>query len=240
MTAAVEFELREIPQGSFSMGSDEGQADEQPIHRVWVDAFSMARFPVTTEVYLRFVKSTGHRLPAGWEQPRFRNPDQPVVGVSWFDATGFCAWVARTTGQPYRLPTEAEREKAALGGNTSRYPWGDRLPSWAERDEPLDGPSLVGSDAPNGYDLHNMGDLVHEWCSDWYAANYYGNAPERNPEGPPSGHRRSSRGGSWRHSIPVTRCAARSSIPPDKTYTDYGFRVVLAQSIPEHQHPGAG
>ncbi len=240
MTAAVEFELREIPQGSFSMGSDEGQADEQPIHRVWVDAFSMARFPVTTEVDLRCVTSTGHRLPAGWEQPRFRNPEQPVVGVSWFDATGFCAWLARTTGQPYRLPTEAEREKAALGGNTSRYPWGDRLPSWAERDEPLDGPGLVGSDAPNGYDLHNMGDLVHEWCSDWYAADYYGNFPERNPEGPPSGHRRSSRGGSWRHSIPVTRCAARSSIPPDKTYTDYGFRVVLAQSIPEHQHPGAG
>ena len=142
MTTAIEVELREIPEGLFSMGSEEGQG-EQPIHRVWVDAFSMARFPVTNEEFLCFVETTGHRLPAGWEQPRFRHPEQPVVGVSWFDAIAYCAFFARTTGLRYRLPTEAEREKAARGGNTSRYPWGADLPSWAERVAPPDGPDLV-------------------------------------------------------------------------------------------------
>ncbi|MDP6505949.1 MAG: SUMF1/EgtB/PvdO family nonheme iron enzyme, partial [Planctomycetota bacterium] len=72
-----------------------------------------------------------------------------------------------------------------------------------------------------------MGDLVHEWCSDWYSADYYENSQAKNPAGPASGKRRASRGGSWRHGIKVTRCAARSHIPPDRTFTDYGFRVSL-------------
>ena len=89
----------------------------------------------------------------------------------------------------------------------------------------FDKPGVVGQDNANGYGLHNMGDLVHEWCSDWYARDYYADSPTRNPAGPPTGHRRASRGGSWRHRVPVTRCSARSSIPPDREYTDYGFRV---------------
>ena len=79
--------------------------------------------------------------------------------------------------------------------------------------------------APNPYGLYNLGDNVHEWCADWYDAAYYSVSPERNPQGPPSGSRRSSRGGSWRHHIKVTRTAARSSIPPEFKYADYGFRV---------------
>ena len=73
-----------------------------------------------------------------------------------------------------------------------------------------------------------MGDLVHEWCRDWYASDYYAQSPTRNPFGPASGTRRSSRGGSWRHRVPVTPCAARSSVPPDRAYADYGFRVAVA------------
>ncbi len=70
-----------------------------------------------------------------------------------------------------------------------------------------------------------MCDNVHEWCSDWYAPDYYAVSPERNPRGPETGERRASRGGSWRHHIKMSRCAARSSIPPEFQYADYGFRV---------------
>ena len=68
----------------------------------------------------------------------------------------------------------------------------------------------------------------HVWCRDWYAADYYRWSPAANPQGPMTGVRRSSRGGSWRHQLKVTRCAARSSLPPDRTFTDYGFRVALS------------
>ncbi|MGC2550771.1 MAG: SUMF1/EgtB/PvdO family nonheme iron enzyme, partial [Candidatus Sulfotelmatobacter sp.] len=75
----------------------------------------------------------------------------------------------------------------------------------------------------------NICDNVHEWCSDWYDPNYYATSPDRNPRGPDprsgTGQRKSSRGGSWRHHVKVSRCSARSSIPPDFQYADYGFRI---------------
>ncbi len=87
------------------------------------------------------------------------------------------------------------------------------------------GPEPVGRYAPNAFGLYDICENVHEWCSDWYQADYYATSAERNPRGPETGERRASRGGSWRHHIKVTRCAARSSIPPAFQYADYGFRV---------------
>jgi formylglycine-generating enzyme required for sulfatase activity len=89
-------------------------------------------------------------------------------------------------------------------------------------------PDLVGQDPPNGYGLHNMGDLVHVWCGDWYAADYYRVSAPCDPQGPATGVRRASRGGAWRHRVKVTRCAARSSLPPNRVFTDYGFRVACS------------
>ena len=80
---------------------------------------------------------------------------------------------------------------------------------------------------PNGFGLYNMSEGVHEWCSDYFDYHYYRYAPEKNPQGPASGQRRASRGGSWRHRIKFSRCAARSSLPPDFKYADYGFRIAL-------------
>lgn len=214
------------------MGSEEGQENEQPVHQVWVSAFAMAKFPVTNREYAHFVQGTGHRAPKSWHDPRLNDPEQPVVAVSWFDAVAYCTWLRQVCQKPYRLPTEAEWEKAARGGVAGqRFPWGNDLPQWMQaygRGEAVEQPDCVGQDSPNGYGIHHMGDLVHVWCSDWYATDYYRISPPRDPQGPPTGVRRASRGGSWRHRIKVTRCAARSSLPPDRTFTDYGFRVVLS------------
>ena len=89
----------------------------------------------------------------------------------------------------------------------------------------LRGPEPVGQSPANPYGLHEMCENVHEWCGDWYDAAYYASSPDHNPPGPPSGSRRASRGGSWRHHIKIARCSARSSIPPAFQYADYGFRV---------------
>jgi formylglycine-generating enzyme required for sulfatase activity len=161
--------------------------------------------------------------------PGFLQPLKPVVAVSWFDAVAYCAWLSEVTGRCCRLPTEAEREKAALGGvNGITFPWGRDAGSPGPRQS---SPQTVARDRPNGFGLYHMGDLVHEWCSDWYSADYYRHSDSRNPSGPGTGTRRCSRGGSWRHRVPVTRCAARSAIPPDQTYTDYGFRVAVGTRV---------
>jgi formylglycine-generating enzyme required for sulfatase activity len=226
----TEPEFVHVPEGYFLMGSADGQDDEQPSHQVWVSAFAIGTYPVTNREYACFLHATGWSVPQGWHEPRLNHAAQPVVAVSWFDAVAYCHWLSDVCGQAYRLPTEAEWEKAARGGvERTRYPWGDEPAQWMDphgRGEVIERPDDVGQDPPNGYGLHNMGDLVHVWCSDWYAADYYHRSPSHDPQGPAAGKRRASRGGSWRHRIKVTRCAARSSLPPDRTFTDYGFRVV--------------
>jgi len=210
------------------MGSDSGQDNEKPVHRVWIDVFQLATMQVTHAEYSRFLSDTASLPPPFWTDPNFNHPEQPVVGVSWHDAVRYCDWLTARAGRRFRLPTEAEWERAARGGRENAlYPWGDtppeKLPSYAGRWKT--GPEPVGQAEPNAYGLYNMCDNVHEWCSDWFDANYYAVSPERNPRGPESGTRRASRGGSWRHHIKMSRCAVRSSIPPEFQYADYGFRV---------------
>jgi formylglycine-generating enzyme len=217
-----------IPAGCFFMGSEVGQDNERPVHRVWVDAFHLAAYQVTNIEYARFLSATAKLPPPFWDDRRFNHRKQPVVGVSWFEAQEYCDWLTASTERSYRLPTEAEWERAARGGvEGGLFPWGDAspesLPNYATRWET--GPEPVGLSTPNGFGLFDICANVHEWCSDWYDANYYGVSPQRNPRGPETGQRRASRGGSWRHQIKVTRCAGRSSIPPQFQYADYGFRV---------------
>jgi formylglycine-generating enzyme required for sulfatase activity len=222
-----------IPEGWFRMGCESGRDDEKPVHRVWTDAFEMAARQVTNREYGVFLRETARRPPKHWAQAPFDHPDQPVVAVSWFDAVAYCEWLSRATSQTYRLPTEAEWERAALGGSDPPvlYPWGDAPPGghpeylrrWGGT---VNAPLPVGSASPNAYGLFDIGENVHEWCSDWYDPVFYAQSPECNPAGPVRGVRRASRGGSWRHHIKASRCAARSSIPPEFEYADYGFRVV--------------
>jgi sulfatase modifying factor 1 len=221
-----------IPAGEFLMGSDAGQDDERPPHRVFVNAFEVGATQVRNRDYSRFLIATGHPPKPYGEDPNFNDPEQPVVAVSWFDAIAFCEWLSETSKHRYRLPTEAEWERAARGGcEACLYPWGDEPPSqYAEYQRrwgaTVTGPLPVGGGTPNRFGLYDGCENVHEWCSDWYDPNYYSDSPLKNPQGPGDGTRRASKGGAWRQQIKVTRCSARSSIPPAFRYADYGFRVV--------------
>ena len=220
-----------IPEGFFLMGSGNEYENEMPRHRVWVDGFGLGRFPVTNREYRTFVEETQTPAPPFWSDAMFSDPEHPVVGVSWDDATAYCKWLGERTAKQFRLPSEAEWERAARGNLPSAlYPWGDQ-PPWERPfpgcDPKTGGPQKVGANPPNDFGLYDMSEGVHEWCSDYYDANYYHYAPERNPQGPSFGQRRVSRGGSWRHRIKFSRCAARSSLPPSFKYADYGFRVSL-------------
>ena len=243
MTAVRQIETVLIPAGAFTMGDDNGRPDERPAHLVTLSAFRLAVLPVTNEDYAVFLAAASHEPPRFWDDPAFNGPRQPVVGVSWFDAVAYCDWLSRVRGQSFRLPTEAEWEKAALGGvDGAKYPWGDEPfgPTPARRGDGgggrfrQDATWEVGAAPPNGYGLIDIGFNVHEWCSDWYDPAYYAVSPEHDPPGPPAGAapgrlpaRRASRGGAWRHAVKVSRCAARSSIPPEYRYNDYGFRLAM-------------
>ncbi|MGA2345849.1 MAG: SUMF1/EgtB/PvdO family nonheme iron enzyme [Candidatus Sulfotelmatobacter sp.] len=224
-----------IPAASFLMGSNSRQDCERPIHNVSIDAFRMAATQVTNAEYTRFLSATGAAPPPFWQDPNFDRPQQPVAGISWHEGARYCEWLAAQTARAYRLPTEAEWEFAARGGlEQKQFPWGDdppqSLPDYAKRWQT--GPEPVARYAPNAFGLYDICDNVHEWCSDWYDPNYYATAPDHNPRGPEQSPmkppRKSSRGGSWRHHIKAARCSARSSIPPEFQYADYGFRVACS------------
>src|SRR6202049_494387 len=225
---SLEPDLVRIPEGWFWMGSDSGQDNERPVHRLWVDAFFLAAHQVRNSDYSLFLRAPETPVPPFLQDPNFDHPEQPVVGVSWYEAASYCDWLSRDSGRRFRLPTEAEWERAARGGVESQlYPWGDAPPQSLSDYEKRwkKGPEPVAQYAPNAFGLYDICENVHEWCSDWYQADYYAASPERNPRGPEQGNRRASRGGSWRHHIKASRCAARSSIPAEFHYADYGFRV---------------
>jgi formylglycine-generating enzyme len=234
-TASVEFlepPLTSIPEGWFLMGSEARQDCERPVHEVWVDTFLLAATQVTNAEYDLFLRATGLRATPFRQDSNFSHPRQPVTGVSWYESVRYCEWLSSQTGRHYRLPAEAEWERAARAGlEQKQFPWGEgpppSLPNYATRWQ--NGPEPVARYAPNAFGIYDICDNVHEWCSDWYDPGYYADSPKRNPRGPEQSPmnppRRASRGGSWRHYIKVARCSARSSIPPEFQYADYGFRI---------------
>jgi formylglycine-generating enzyme required for sulfatase activity len=176
--------------------------------------FLLGRTPVTNREYAAFLETGRAPAPPWWTDPAFSGPRQPVVGVTWDEAMRYCAWLSGLDGGTWRLPEEAEWEFAACGGLVApRTSWGDDLPDGEVPEGSLAGPWEVGLGTPNGYGLFDMGTIVHEWCLDWDAA-------PRDPR------RRASRGGSWRHRVRWSPPTARSTLPPDFRYSDYGFRVL--------------
>lgn len=221
-------ELVLVPEGAFWMGSEEGWVDESPVHEVWLDAYHLGMGPVTNRQYLEFVLATGQHYPCSYGDD-FDGPDRPVVGVSWHDAAAFCRWLSSETSAWWRLPTEAEWEKAARGQDGREYPWGDEQPDSrrCNFDERVGHTTEVGS-YPGGvspFGGHDMAGNVWEWCADWYGEDCYSRSPEHNPQGPSSGDTRVFRGGSWYNNAYYCRSAARYYRPPTYRYRYIGFRV---------------
>ncbi len=176
--------------------------------------FRLGRTPVTNAEYAPFVEAGRAKVPPWWRDPDYDAPELPVVGVTWFEASDYTAWLSELTRGRWRLPAEAEWERAARGGlEGAATAWGDALPEGEVPEGPLAGPWPVGRGTPNGYGFFDMGTIVHEWCLDWYDTE--------------SSTRRASRGGSWRHHVRWSPPSARSSLPPSFRYADYGFRVLL-------------
>lgn len=221
-----------VPEGYFQMGSDgEGFEDEKPSHLVYTAGFFIDKYEVSNAQYEEFVKAIGHPRPRYWDDERFNKPDHPVVGVSWLDAVAYATWKNR------RLPTEAEWEKTARGGDARIFPWGGKFDKGvffffanvfgADDGFSYTAPVNYHQGGASPYGALNMAGNVWEWCVDWYDKDYYRFGPEMNPAGPESGKARILRGGSWVNDIDGVRSTRRAHNDPDVRNDMYGFRTVL-------------
>ena len=204
--------------GWFIMGSDGGRDNEKPRRRVYLDAFYIDKYPVTNSRFRKFGK------PKKDYGAKFNGPRQPVVGVDWFQARDYCKSAGR------RLPTEAEWEKAARGVDGRKYPWGNeweksrviREKNSGRRTHPVD---RTANTHRSPYGVVDMVGNVWEWLSDWYGEDYFRNAPNRNPKGPPSGKSRMLRGAGWYFNKAAEfRIAFRGRHNPDSWNENRSFR----------------
>ena len=214
-----------VPAGEFTMGAD---SLDNPRHPVYLDAFYMDKYEVTTSRYAGFVKATGRELPSKWREVRLvSHGERPVIGVLWEDADAYCRWAGK------RLPTEAEWEKAARGTDGREYPWGKEAPTsrhanfnkccdWKGYDLLATVGSLEAGRSP--YGIYDLAGNVSEWVADWYNSTSYKYELEQNPKGPTDGEEKVVRGGSWYDPGPLQRSALRSRSYPSVASTDRGFR----------------
>ncbi|MBM3327433.1 MAG: formylglycine-generating enzyme family protein [Calditrichaeota bacterium] len=211
-----------IPGGSFLMGSNDGDSDEKPVHRVEVKAF----YIMTTEVTQRMWQAIMGDNPS-----YFKGDDLPVECVSWNDCQEFIKKLnQRDPGKGYRLPSEAEWEYACRAGTTTKYYTGDSESDLA-RTGWYDGNSgskthPVGQKQPNAWGLYDMHGNVWEWCEDWYHDSYNGAPGDGRAWTSPAGTYRVLRGGSWPYFDCACRSASRIWDEPAERNLNYGFRVV--------------
>lgn len=238
----MKMSFRLVPGGVFLMGSTEDEEghcpNEEPAHTETIESIFMGKFPVTVEEYAEFITRARYPKPHRWTEQR-QGPRRPVVYVSWNDAVAFCAWMSRQSGHRFRLPTEAEWERAARGElDAALYPWGNDPPEgravfsrgirmdssqWDTVDAAL---QEVGLGPANGFQLHDMAGLVAEWCQDVYR-EYPKGPDESGPLGVVfGGGHRVLRGGSWLMPAASVRCAARHFLGEGSRCPDYSFRVV--------------
>jgi formylglycine-generating enzyme required for sulfatase activity len=245
----IEPEMVLILAGAFTMGSDPGLDpealdDEGPPHTLHLPDYYLAQTPVTNAQYAAFVQATGHPAPYHWGggSPSRRKELHPVVNVSWHDALAYCNWLAQATGKPYRLPSEAEWEKAARGDDGRIYPWGGQWdPARCNSREGGPGATIVeekiyiGDTTPVGaypegaspYGLLDMAGNVWEWTSSAYEVYPYDPGDGREDLQAGDEVRRVLRGGASGNLAWRVRCAFRASDLPDFFFYDRGFRVAL-------------
>lgn len=240
-----QLELIRIPAGEFLMGSDpmkdkDAQPAEQPQHRVYVSEFYIGKYPITNAQYSVYARAK--RMNFNHSRP---SRNYPVDEISWYAAAAFCEWLSSETQRPFRLPTEAEWEKAARGTDGRIYPWGDEFdPKKANvSDGELKGlakmlmsdKARVGKYSPHGDSPYGVADMtgnVWEWCADWYYEGEYkrhvtSGGAIKDPTGPATGDRRVLRGGGFGSRMNA-RVAYRHNVRPENSMAKlFGFRVVM-------------
>ena len=253
----VSFEMVAVKGGTFIMGSNDGEAGdrEKPTHNVTLSDYYIGKYEVTVAQFREFINETNYRTDAdkdgssyiwngsSWEKRNGVNwkcdasgkmrgsweDNHPVIHVSWNDAKAYCEWLSRKTGQSFRLPTEAEWEYAARGGNKSRgykYSGSNSIDDVAWYTSNSGSKThQVGTKSPNELGVYDMSGNVWEWCQDWYGD--YSSGSQYNPTGPSSGSSRVNRGGSWFYGARICRVSYRNGNTPDNRYNGSGFRVVL-------------
>jgi formylglycine-generating enzyme required for sulfatase activity len=213
-----------VPAGNFVMGDDESW----PRHPLYLDAFNIDRFEITTGRFAKFLAATGaNNVPDDWEQVAGeKSEEMPVIGVSWNDADAYCQWAGR------RLPTEAEWEKAARGTDERAYPWGNSPPTLerANFENSAPGPyeyalSPVGSH-PTGkspFGVEDMAGNASEWVADWYSESF--SLDETfNPKGRAEGDKKVIRGGGRYDPAARLNASRREYASPDTRSPGIGFR----------------
>ncbi len=255
-----------VPAGAFEMGDSagDGLSREGPAHVVELDAFYIGKLEVTNAEWKKFRDDPGYDDVKFWPNGRVVPRDQipywtqpnnhgggtpgtdayPALGVNWDAATAYTAWLSARTGKRYRLPTEAEWEKAARGTDRRRYPWGQAIDhSYANfvgaqafdtvqpvgfYDGSVRGTLQTHSNA-SPYGAFDLAGNVMEWCQDWYARDYYAVSPRKNPKGPETGAYRVLRGGSFFVEAFDLRATSRSAAWPSLQ----GHRMVGLRPVRE-------
>ena len=248
------FELMDVPEGPFLCGSseNEGKPRELPAQAIWLDTFRIGKTQITNSEFKEFIDENGYKRkefwsregwyfikeeeisePLYWRDRKWNGPNFPIIGISWYEAEAFTIWLSLKTGYNYRLPTEAEWEKAARGTDGRTWPWGNKFDVnlCNSYELGLGGTSPVGifSSGRSPYGCYDMAGNVWEWCQDWFDMEYYQHSPEKNPLGPADGGSRVVRGGGWFVVSDRCRCAYRNNILPNLRDNLVGFRI--AQSL---------
>ena len=217
-------EMLYIEGGSFNMGSNEGSDNKKPAHQVTVSSFYMSKYEITQSQWTAIMGNNPSKYATSFDF------NHPVNQVSWFDTQEYLKKLNAKTGKNYRLPTEAEWEFAARGGNKSKgfiYSGGADIDaiSWNQ----VNAPQSVGEKHPNELGLYDMSGNIREWCNDFYDETYYANSATRNPKGTSTGTMRVLRGGCWLESGPAHQVDARVGQGPLGNNGYIGFRIVVSE-----------
>ncbi|MDF1699467.1 MAG: SUMF1/EgtB/PvdO family nonheme iron enzyme [Saprospiraceae bacterium] len=231
-------ELILIQGGTFSMGQENGEKDEQPIHEVILSDFQIAKYEITVEEYRKFCKSTNCSMP---DEPKWGWIDNhPIINTTWNDAMAYIRWLNKELNENYRLPTESEFEYVLReGGKKMDLPWGDGIPRneniadetfgkthpskriWAGYNDGHEFTAPIGSFPANALGIHDINGNIWEWCMDWYQP--YESLIKTNPQGANNGTYKVGRGASYNADPWHCRSASRSFVEP--TFKGPGFRL---------------
>lgn len=218
--------------GTFTMGSNNnGESNQKPEHKVTLDSYSISKYPITVGQYKKYCIYSGKAMP--YISSKAVNDQHPVIGINYDDAVSFCNWLGQQYGGVWSLPTEAQWEFAARGGNKSTnyiYSGSNDLDQVGWNSNQIERGITtreVGQKKANELGICDMSGNVWEWCKDWYGS--YSADVQTNPKGAALGSERVLRGGGWDSRPVYCSVVFRNAIPPSGSLVDGGFRVVFSK-----------